>query len=170
MTSNTMPTKGEVLAAIEGERQAWEDLLAGIGEARMLEPGPMGEWTFKDLAAHLTGWRARWLQRLEAAANGQPEPPPAWPANRTTDDEINDWIHEVNEDRLLGEVIGESRESFARLAEIVQMLPDEALSDPERFPWLEGQALGPALVHGGYFGHFHEEHEPAVRRWLEAGS
>ncbi|MCC7022595.1 MAG: ClbS/DfsB family four-helix bundle protein [Thermomicrobiales bacterium] len=168
MTSTTMPTKGEVLAAIDRERQAWEDLLAEIGEARMLEPGPMGDWSFKDLTAHLTGWRARWLQRLEAAANGQPEPPPVWPANRTTDDEINAWIHEINEDRLLGEVIGESRESFARLAEIVQMLPDEALNDPGRFPWLEGQALGPALVNGGYFGHFHEEHEPDVRRWLAA--
>lgn len=169
MTS-TMPTKGEVLAAIEQERRAWEDLLAEIGEARMLEPGPMGEWTFKDLAAHLTGWRARSMQRLEAAANNQPEPAPSWPANRTTDDEINAWLHEANTDRLLGEVIGESRESFARLAEIVQMLPDEALNDPDRFPWLEGRALGPAIVNGDYFAHFHEEHEPAVRRWLDAAS
>ena len=31
----------------------------------MTEPGPMGEWTFKDLAAHLLGWRERtiWLDR-----------------------------------------------------------------------------------------------------------
>ena len=30
--------------------------------------------------------------------------------------------------------------------EIVQMLPDEALTEPDYFPWLEGQALGPAIV------------------------
>jgi hypothetical protein len=167
MSANNAPTKGQILAAIEREREAWETLLAEVGEARMLEPGAMGEWTFKDLAAHITGWRARSLRRLEAAANGQPEPAPPWPARLETDDEINEWIHEENRERLLGEVIGESRESYARLAEIVQMLPDDALTDPARFPWLEGEALGPAIVGGSYFGHFHEEHESDIRRWLE---
>jgi hypothetical protein len=163
----TEPTKGQVLAAIERERADWETLLAEVGEARMLEPGAMGEWTFKDLVAHLTGWRARSLQRLEAVAKGQPEPPPPWPAASESDvDEINDWLYEVNRDRLLGEVIGESRESFARLAEIIQLLPDAVLSDPERIPSLEGQALGPAIVSGDYFGHLHEEHEAEIRRWL----
>jgi hypothetical protein len=161
------PTKGQVLAAIERERDDWETLLVAVGEARMLTPGAMGNWTFKDLAAHITGWRARSLQRLEAAANGQPEPAPAWPADRVSDDEINDWIHQVNKDRLLGEVIDESRESYARLAEIVQMLPDDMLYAPNRFPWLEGHALGPAIVSGAFFSHVHEEHEPEVRRWLE---
>jgi len=155
-----------VLAAIERERQAWEMLLAEVGESRMLEPGPMGDWSFKDLIAHLDGWRARGLQRMEAAIAGQPEPPAPWPARLETDDEINTWIYERNKDRLLGEVINESRESFARLSEIVQRLPDEALSDSDYFPWLEGNALGPAIENGDYFGHLHEEHEPAVRRWL----
>jgi len=170
MTETTMPSKGEVLAAIDRERDHWETLLVEVGEARMLEPGAMGEWTFKDLVAHITGWRARSLQRLEAAANGWPEPDPVWPADRVTDDEINDWIHEVNKDRLLGEVVSESRESYARLAEIVQMLPDDALTDQERFPWLEGEALGPQIVSGSFFSHLHEEHEPEIRRWLQASA
>jgi hypothetical protein len=166
MSAATIASKGEVLAAIERERATWDALLAEVGEDRMLEPGPMGEWSFKDLVAHLTGWRSRSLQRLEAAANGQPEPEPDWPARLKTDDEINTWIHEANKDRLLGEVLDESRESYARLAEIVQRLPDEALNDPDRFPWLEGHALAPVIVTGDYFGHLHEEHEPDIRRWL----
>ncbi|MCC2629586.1 MAG: ClbS/DfsB family four-helix bundle protein, partial [Thermomicrobiales bacterium] len=60
-----------------------------------------------------------------------------------------------------------SRESYARLAEIVQMLPDDALSDPNRFPWLEGNVLGEEIVSGAFFSHLHEEHEPEIRRWLE---
>ena len=61
MSEETTPTKGEVLAAIDRERDAWETLLVEVGEARMLEPGAMGDWTFKDLTAHITGWRARSL-------------------------------------------------------------------------------------------------------------
>lgn len=171
MGSSATPTTGEVLAAIERERAAWETLLAEVGEAHMLTPGPMGNWTFKDLVAHLTGWRARTLQRLEAAANGKPEPPPPWPAALQEDDEvdaINAWIQETNADLLLGEVIHDSRESYARLAEIVQMLPHDALRDPDAFPWLEGHSLGEAIVRGELFSHYYDEHEPQVRAWLAA--
>lgn len=167
MMDDTAPTKGELLAAINRDRETWEAVLAEVGENRMLEPGPMGDWTFKDLVAHLTAWRARTLQRLEAAANGQPDPDPVWPADRKSDDQINAWIHEVNQDRLLGEILGESRESYARFAEVVQMLPDEALSDPSRFPWLEGDAIGPSIAGGGLLAHWRDEHEPDVRRWLK---
>jgi hypothetical protein len=72
MSDETGPSKGEVLAAIDRERDAWETLLVEVGEARMLEPGVMGDWTFKDLTAHITGWRARSLQRPEAAAKERP--------------------------------------------------------------------------------------------------
>jgi hypothetical protein len=169
MTVETEPTKGQVQEAVKREQDNWETLLAEVGEARMLESGAMGDWTFKDLVAHITGWRARSLQRLEAAAQGQPEPAPPWPPRLATDDEINDWIREQNRERLLGEVVGESRESYARLAEIIQMLPDEALTDPAYFPWLEGEALGPAITSGSFFGHLHDEHEPELRQWLQRG-
>jgi hypothetical protein len=166
MSDVTEPTKGQILEAIERERNDWETLLVEVGEDRMFEPGAMGDWTFKDLVAHLTGWRSRSLQRLEAAVNGQPEPPPAWPTHLQSDDEINDWFHEANRERLLGEVIADSRETYARLKEIVQMLPDEALKDPNRFTWTEGTSLGSAIVSGEFFAHLHEEHEPGLRRWL----
>jgi hypothetical protein len=91
--------RDQALAAIDAERAAWDALVAAVGERRLDEPGPMGEWSFKDLAAHLTGWRARTVQRLEAAVRGEPEPSPPWPAEFEDDDEINDWIHQGNRDR-----------------------------------------------------------------------
>jgi len=165
-------TTGEALAAIERERAAWETLLGEVGESRMLEPGPMGEWTFKDLVAHLNGWRDQTLAQIEAVVHGQPEPASPWPAELGTGDDdeqverINAWIYEQNKDRLLTEVLEESREGYARLAAIVGMMSEEELNDPARFPALGGAALGPALGSGDFFGHLHEEHEPAIRTWL----
>ena len=170
MSTTTAVSKGDVLAAIAREREVWGALLAEVGEERMLEPGPMGPWTFKDLIAHLDGWRWRTLQVLEQEADGKPAPAPDWPAELETDDAINAWMQEANEGRPLGEVIADSRTFFARLTELVQRLPEEALNDPRQFPWLEGNALGAMIVSGDYFGHLHDEHEADVRRWLAARS
>jgi hypothetical protein len=166
--STTQPSKGEILSAIERERANWEALLAEVGERRMTEPGAFGDWTFKDLVAHLNAWEAHTLALLEAAAWNRPQPADPWPADLEGDDAINAWISEQNRDRLLGDVIEESRELYARLAEIVQMLPDEALTDPRRFDWTDGQSLGSYIVDGGYYEHLHGEHEPAIRAWLAA--
>ncbi|MBL8128179.1 MAG: hypothetical protein JNM64_11120, partial [Chloroflexia bacterium] len=56
--------------------------------------------------------------------------------------------------------------SYARLAEVVQQLPDEALTDGSYFAWTEGQSLGDAIVSGALFDHLHDEHEADIRRWL----
>ena len=165
--SSTEPQLPDVLDAIAEERVAWSDLVAAVGADRMLEPGPMGDWTFKDLAAHLTGWRERSIVRLEAAARGEQEPPPPWPAELTEDDAINDWIQARSRDRSVSEVLADADASYLRLSQAVQALPDEALWDPAYFPWTEGTPLGQAIVDRSYFGHLHEEHEPDVRAWLK---
>jgi hypothetical protein len=50
-----VPNKSALLEQIERERIFWEQLQAEIGEQRMLVPGATGEWTFKDVVAHLNG-------------------------------------------------------------------------------------------------------------------
>lgn len=159
-------TTAEVLDAIAAERVAWNDLVAAVGPERMAEPGPMGEWTFKDLAAHLTGWRLRTIERLEAAGRGEPEPPPPWPAALREDDEINDWIQAQADGRSADEVLAEADRSFLRLSAAVEALPAAALWDASYFPWTEGTAIGQAIIDRSLFGHLHDEHEPDVRTWL----
>lgn len=157
----------DALDAIAEERVAWSDLVAAVGPDRMLEPGPMGDWTFKDLAAHLTGWRERTIARLEAAGRGEPEPPAPWPAALTEDDAINDWIQAQHQDRSVSDVLADADASYLRLSMAVQSLPTAALWDPSFFPWTEGNAIGQAIVDRSLFGHLHDEHAPDVRAWLK---
>ena len=154
--------RDRLVANIEAERASWADLVGEIGEDRMTEPGPMGEWTFKDLSAHLLGWRDRTIARLEAAAEGRPEPRAPWPAELDDDDSINDWIHERNRHRTVREVLDDIDRSYERLANAIAALPDETVTDPDAFPWLDGQALADREL----FGHLHDEHEPSIRAWL----
>ena len=163
-------SKADLLVAIEAERAGWEALLAEIGEARMEEPGAAGAWTFKDVVAHLNGWRRRTVRRLEAARQDAPPPPPEWPAEFDEDsdeglDQINRWMYERDKDRPLGDVLGESRQQFRQLRTAVEAMPERDLFDPGRFAWMGGEPL--AAVIAGSFGHLHEEHEPAIRAWLD---
>jgi hypothetical protein len=124
----------------------------------------MGEWTFKDLAAHLLGWRERAIDRLEAAAEGRQEPPPRWPADMEDDDLINDWVQASQRDRSTQDVLDDVDRSYVRLAAAVAALPEDVVRDPGAFEWLGGESLAETDL----FGHLHDEHLPSIRAWLAA--
>ena len=155
-------SKLQLLNKLQEENKQWEGLLAQIGEARMEQPGVAGEWTIKDIVAHLAGWRRRTVVRLQAAQRGQMNPPLPWPAHLQTDDEINAWIYEANRDRPLREVLNDSRQIFQQLVAALEALPEAELMDPHHFPWMYGRLLTAEEL----FAHFHEEHEPDMRAWL----
>jgi hypothetical protein len=157
-------TRQQLLDQLRKERADWEALLADIGEARMTEPGPMGQWTFKDLIAHVVAWGERDLARLDAAMNGQPVAPAPWPAGLDTDATINAWIYERNKDRPLPDILQDSNKTWQRFEDAVQKLPERSLVEPGYFEWMDGNALS-VVVHS-FFEHIHEEHEPSIRSWL----
>jgi len=166
---STAMSKAGLLDEIERERANWEQLLATVGEARMEQPGVVGAWTFKDVVAHLNGWRTRTLARLGAARAGVEPPPPPWPAGLDEDTEagltqINAWIERTGRERTLQEVLDESRRSFDQMRADVLALSEDDLTDPGRYPWMHGEPLG--VVVGYSFGHFHEEHEADISAWL----
>ncbi len=150
---------------IESVRDRWRSLVADVGENRMEQPGAMGDWTFKDVASHLTAWRRRTVDRLEAAARGEPSPAARWPASlgETEDDPINAWIHDQTKDQPLGDVLAETERTYDDFIAAIRTIPIEDATDPNRFDWLEGVSL----VDSDFGGHL-DEHEPGVRRWLEA--
>ena len=159
--------KSELLNWLQEKYQQWEVLLDEIGPVRMDEPGVNGDWSMKDIVSHLTGWN-RWLvARLHAAGRGEPEPPPPWPAHLQTDDVINAWIYESNLGRSVREVLDETQQVHQQLLEVIEGLPDDVrieMIEPTYYlVWVDGQRF-PA---GEFFDHFHDDHEPDVRAWVE---
>ena len=157
------------LDRIEREQETWEAIVTEVGEVGMERPGAAGDWTFKDVAGHLNGWRERTVDRLEAAAHDEAPPPAPWPDGLSDETDegveaINRWIYERNRDRPAGEILAEAREQFRRMRAAVEAVPEDDLVTPGRFPWLGGEPLSAVL--DGSFGHLHEEHEPALRAWL----
>jgi len=155
--------RAELVQQLNSEQEAWESLLGQIGEDRMEEPGIAGEWSIKDIVAHLTAWRRRTVGRLEAAARGQAEPAHEWPADLREDDEINAWFHERDRNKSVREVLSESRRVFEQLVAVIEKFPEDALDHLDRFPWWQG---GPPPTGATFFAHFHDEHEADMRAYL----
>jgi len=157
-----MRTKAEAVAALRADQQFWRDLAARVGPDRYAEPGPMGEWTFGDMAGHLVGWRNRTINRLDAFARGDPEPPNPWPAELDGDDDsVNDWIHEQHAGQPPEQLVADYDASYDRIVAALERTPDAKLTDPDAIPW-----LGMALVDADFTDHLHDEHVPSVEAWL----
>ena len=156
-----MRTRAEQTAVIRADQQFWRDLAAEVGPDRYADPGPMGDWTFGDLAGHLVGWRNRTIARLEAASRGDVDPPPPWPADLDDDDVINAWLHDQHASRPAGQLVADYDASYDRLIAELGGLEDSQLTSV--IDW-----VGEPLIEVDFTGHLHEEHVPSVRAWLDA--
>jgi Mycothiol maleylpyruvate isomerase N-terminal domain. len=164
-----MASTGEQLAArFRANRATWRALVAKVPPARMGEPGPMGEWSFKDTVSHLAAWRSRTIGRMEAAVRGEPRPGNPWPADLNEDDPINDWFRRQAADRSVEDLLAEYDASFERMAAAVAALPAGAnpveSDTPGYYRW--NDASGP--LESDFFGHL-AGHVDDVEAWL-AGS
>lgn len=159
----TFLSKMQLLAELSKEQAAWEALLDEIGEAHMIQPEVAGGWSIKDIVAHLTGWRRRSVRRFQALLNHAPDFSPPWPPELREDDEINAWIYESNRDRPLADVLSDSQEAFQQLVETLDAFSEDELQDLRRILGLEEEQVSGSM----FFAHFHQEHEPDMRVWLE---
>ena len=168
LTVTNSKLKHQLVDIVDEARTEWEALLADVDPDRFDEPGVAGDWSFRDVTAHLLAWRDGGIRLLEAEARGEPEPPTPWPAELTTDDEINAWLTERDRDIPADTILASYADTFTRLSTVILALPDDALTDPDYFPWAGGQSIAESMLDRSWFDHLHVEHEPQIRRWLEA--
>lgn len=168
-------SKADILRAIDTETAWWRAVIDLAQERAPLngsEPVD-GSWTFKEVLAHVDGWRQWTLARLEAAASGE-EPVAPWPAELPGEteedvDEINAWFDEQVRPLPLNEVIDGFMRRLGRIRAAVEALSADDLLTPGRYarfgPEWADLPLGPAIV-GYSISHVHDEHAPALIAWL----
>ncbi|HEY7343619.1 MAG TPA: DinB family protein [Ktedonobacterales bacterium] len=156
---NGYMTKAQLLEMIQSARAGWEALLAGIPEAWMTEPGVEGEWSIKDIIAHISWGEQENLGVAQAHAVVGSE---LW---QLSEDERNARVFEQNRHRELGDVLAESRQTFRRYLEAVAALSEEDLNDPSRFaemPVPEGWRPWRILFDPAHY----QGHADSIRAWL----
>lgn len=156
--------KAELLARMRKGYADFEALLGPLSDTQLTTPGVNGEWSIKDMLAHLATWQARAAQILEAASrNEKPELDP--PIQNDEDmNRFNDERFIANRSLPLDQAWWDFRASYQRFLRAVEVLSEEDLFNAGRFAWMKGNALG-ELVAGDSFEHY-DEHAPMIEKWL----
>lgn len=155
--------KPELIAALENGREQFHTVIQGLSDEAMLEPGVVGEWSVKDVLAHLTRWEGELVALLFQAQQGR-EPGTVHFGSASTDEVNAKWYAESKDrplERVLSDFEGVRRQTIRR----VQPLSDRDLTDPKRFPWLDGKPLS-SWIENDSFGH-EAEHAVQIRAWRE---
>lgn len=161
-----MRTQVEQIDALRADQEFWRALAAEVGPARYAEPGPMGEWSFADMAGHLAGWRERTINRVLALGRGETEPAPPWLEEPEGEDEVhkvNDWIRDQHAGRAPAHLVADYDASYDHLIEALEAVPADLQTSV--VPWAEEP-----LVEVDFTGHLHEEHVAPIRTWLDGTS
>jgi len=151
--------KAEFLDRLGVERSEWDRLLAEAGEARMGQAGVEGEWSLKDIIAHVA-WHEREMVELFRTRTLAGSDLWQLPTNQR-----NEAIYQANRSRPLAEVLAEEQELFSQFLEGFESLTDEDLDDPARFADMPPDWVPGKLIAENSYEHY-REHTPAIRAWL----
>ncbi len=157
------PMTGARLAEIlQAERTQWNALLDQVGLDRMDIPGVEGEWSVKQLVAHLTWYEQAVVEGAQQALNTG-----TFSRRRPEGvglDEMNAQIAEESRTRPASDALAEADAVFGQLLTLIAACPDAILNDPQLLglpddmpPWMR--------VANNSYAHY-REHEPALRAWL----
>jgi hypothetical protein len=161
-----MHNQQQILTNLRDLFDRWETFLNSLRDAQITTPRVFGDWSIKDVVAHLRAWQQRSIARLEAALNHQDPDFPKWPTEFDPDDEdvdsINAWIYEQHRDQAWASVYQEWHNGFLRFLELGAAIPEKDLMEVGKYAWLPDYPLAAVLTGSG---EHHEEHLEPLLEW-----
>src|SRR5919199_1682272 len=106
--------------------RAWAEFkesYAGLSDSQLTEPGVIGDWSVKDILAHVTWWEEEALRHLPLIIKeGRP---PRYSTQYGGIDAFNALMTERKQDLSLADVLQQQEETHRQLIEYIQSVPEE---------------------------------------------
>ena len=158
-------TKDELIQKIKSEWDTLQAALDGLTEEQMHQPGVVGEWTIKDILAHITAWQTRLITAMFKAEKGFT--PDTTEAGKTVD-QMNERFYQEMKDRSFDQVWDDLDASYHQLLSRLEGWKEKDLCDPKRYKWMKGEPFA-AYVAGDSYEHY-AEHAAQIRQWRRTAS
>ncbi len=152
--------KKAFLEKLQRERANWEELLKGIDARRMEQPGAAGNWSVKDIIAHVTWHEKEMLGVLRTKALAGSE---WW--NLPTD-QRNEKIYEQNRGRSLEDVLQESHKAYGDLLAAFEAASEVDFLEAGRYRDMPQDWIPWEIFAQNTYEHY-QQHEPSLAAWNE---
>lgn len=150
-TGNDRVTK--LLGKLDAAWRDFRESYAGLTDVQMLERGVTGEWSVRDLIAHVTWWEEEALKHLPLILDGGR--PPRYSVTYGGIDAFNALMTERRRDLSLAEVRDQFAETHRRLLTWIENVPPEQLA---------GDTRARRRLRLDTYGHY-PIHTADIRRW-----
>ena len=131
-----------------------------------MQSGVIGEWSVKDVLAHLVDWEQRCLNWIEASFRGETPETPAPGMTWKDIDILNQQIFAKHRNRTLEAVLDEFNSSYQAILKTVEDISEEDLTNPHRFGWRAGRPLW-KLIASNTYNHYRWA-KTEIHKWMKA--
>jgi hypothetical protein len=133
--------KTQLLEAAQKEYRKLELYLSSLTPGQITTPTAPGEWSVKDILAHLYEWQQMFFRWYEAGLRGKTPAVPAPGYKWSQLPALNQAIYEKYLNLPLDEVLALFRESHQKTVELMESLSDADLTTPGLYSWMNQNTL-----------------------------
>lgn len=134
-------SKDQLMEAIQVERWKLEKKISKLTVEELVFPASMGDWSVKDILAHLVDWEQRCIGWYEMGKRGEtpvtPEPGYKWSQLAA----LNQKYYQLHKDQPLAEIQAQFQSSFRQIKTLLEAMPEAELVTPGYYAWTGNSAL-----------------------------
>ena len=147
--------KQQLLKQLDKSWAAIKESYAGLSDALMTEPGVTGDWSVKDILAHITTWEEEALKYLPLIIKGSR--PPRYSVKYGGINAFNAQMTEQKRGLSLSDVLKQLDETHRRLIAYIHGTPEEQFTRETRFR---------RRLRQDTYSHY-PKHARAIRQWRD---
>lgn len=126
-----MDRRGQLLRRLDRAWRGFKDSYAGLANRDLLESGVTGDWSVRDIVAHVTTWEEEALKHLPGVLMGKR--PPRYSVTYGGVDAFNAQATERTRTLSLPAVLQRQEDVHRRLIALIEAVPDDQLGGGTRF-------------------------------------
>jgi hypothetical protein len=149
----------EFVDLVEETYDSWMQLLESVPNDRWEKPGISGDWSLKDIIAHITWHEEQMVEVLEARALIGSE----WWNLPTA--QRNEKIFDEFKDAPLRDILADARAVHEQLVHWIKTMNDDELNEPGQFEAMPEDWIAGDILAQNTFEHY-GDHAAAVARWI----
>lgn len=139
-------SKDQLLLQTREENAALIAFLETLTPEQMIESGAVGDWSVKDVLAHLTVWVQMFLRWYAAGKRGEQPITPSEDYNWQHLPALNQQIYEQHRNQPLDEVWADFHDSHQAVMSAIAAMSNEELFSPKVYAWTRSSTLGAYAV------------------------